>query len=399
MLTKYLPSRVFSTTALLHSYSHELNVNQFFAALKATSVKDGEPKRMKDSYIEDFLLFKTNRQQMGRYWRFGGGIRIGRILEDLDAVAGKISLKHAFTNSVKERLQCVTASLDRIEMVRDLDENLDYKVYGNVVYVGKSSMEVLIKMTSIPLSKTFKDCKGFNLDLGQDNLVMTARFVMVALDHDTRTSIKVPRLLLETDTEKDLYAIGEARRARKQLESEISLLKKPPTVQEMYEIHDIFLKTQIEKSKCLEGSVKMKATENQSLIITHPQDKNLYDKVFGGYLMRQAYEHAYVSAILTCKVQKINFVSLDDISFLKPVNVGSILSFHSRIVYTTSTICQVYVEIRVVDPASGTVDTTNDFYFNFAVDECENVPRVLPESYEEAVAYIEGQRRAKKIKN
>lgn len=354
---------------------------------------------MKDSYIEDFLLFKSKKQDMGRYWKFNGGIRIGRILEDCDAVAGKISMKHAFTDSVKEKLQCVTASLDRIEMLQDLSGDRDYKVFGNVVFVGKSSMEVLIKISSIPLCKSIEECKGFNLDLGQENLVMTARFIMVALDHETRSSITVPRLLLETSKERELYTIGESHKARKQQESEISLLKKPPTVEEMFEIHDLFIKTQTERSKVFMNSVTMKSTNHQSLILTHPQDRNLYHKIFGGYLMRQAYEHAYVSAILTCKVPSVNFVSVDDISFRKPVNVGSILSFHSRIVFTTRSICQVYVEIRVVDPATGILETTNDFYFNFAVGEGDRVPSVIPESYEEAIAFIEGQRRAKKIKN
>ena len=115
--------------------------------------------------------------------------------------------------------------------------------------------------------------------------------------------------------------------------------------------------------------------------------------------MRVSYELAFATALLTTKCTSPNLVAVDDITFRKPVSVGSILSFHSRVDYCPGThnTFQVSVIANVVDPTSGLVETTNDFHFTFVADEKVTLPRVLPESYEESLAYVEGMRRNSKL--
>lgn len=38
------------------------------------------------------------------------------------------------------------------------------------------------------------------------------------------------------------------------------------------------------------GAMWMKAAQMDNLVFSHPEDRNLHQKVFGGFLMRQAFE-------------------------------------------------------------------------------------------------------------
>jgi acyl-coenzyme A thioesterase 9 len=51
-------------------------------------------KTMKDSYVEEYLPFKTDKEFREEYVNVYGRIRLGKILEDLDALAGSIAYKH-----------------------------------------------------------------------------------------------------------------------------------------------------------------------------------------------------------------------------------------------------------------------------------------------------------------
>ncbi|KAF8800901.1 hypothetical protein BYT27DRAFT_7148173, partial [Phlegmacium glaucopus] len=64
----------------------------------------------------------------------------------------------------------------------------------------------------------------------------------------------------------------------------------------------------------------------------------------------------------------VKFLSLDGISFARPVPIGSILRLRSQILHTTSSpqyniIVHVGVQANVVDVKTGSEQTTNDFRF------------------------------------
>lgn len=52
--------------------------------------------------------------------------------------------------------------------------------------------------------------------------------------------------------------------------------------------------------------------------------------------MREAFELAYANAMLYAKERPL-FLSLDEISFKKPIPIGSVLNLTSNVVYTGST--------------------------------------------------------------
>ena len=133
-----------------------------------------------------------------------------------------------------------------------------------------------------------------------------------------------------------------------------------------------------------------------SLSTTHlcfPQERNIHGKLFGGYLMRSAFELAFCNAAIFSGATPL-FVAQDDIAFRKPVEIGSVLLFSSRIVLCEGaphSTMQVQVSADVVDPATGARDTTNVFHFTFRSGK--ELRPVIPRTYEECVTYIAGLRR------
>jgi acyl-coenzyme A thioesterase 9 len=107
--------------------------------------------------------------------------------------------------------------------------------------------------------------------------------------------------------------------------------------------------------------------------------------------MRQAFEIAWTNASLYSKtVPRINVV--DNISFKKPVLIGSLLFLSSQVVYTRDNLIQVRVHAQAVDPQTSEKVTTNDFYFIFSVPPGHALSQVVPKTYAESMMYIDGRR-------
>jgi len=109
--------------------------------------------------------------------------------------------------------------------------------------------------------------------------------------------------------------------------------------------------------------------------------------------MRLAYELAYTDALLFTR-SPVRFLSLDEISFRKPVPIGSILHLTSHVTCTQrqgeqGSLVHVLVQADVINPFTGSWETTNDFRFTW----CSKTQReVAPKTYEEAIMWMEGRR-------
>ena len=79
--------------------------------------------------------------------------------------------------------------------------------------------------------------------------------------------------------------------------------------------------------------IPMKHTERESTVLMHSQERNVHGKIFGGYLMRQAFEMGWLTAALFQK-QQTQLLRVDQVLFLKPVDVGSIVKFKSKVTYS-----------------------------------------------------------------
>lgn len=132
-----------------------------------------------------------------------------------------------------------------------------------------------------------------------------------------------------------------------------------------------------------------------SVHLMQPQERNIHNFIFGGYLMRSAYELAFCNASTFLHARPV-LLALDEITFRKPVPIGSQLHLASQVVYAEGDphhSFQISVTADVVDPVARLRETTNVFQFTFKGGEGAVVRRVVPETYAESMRWIEGKRR------
>ncbi|GAB5592251.1 hypothetical protein Unana1_07151 [Umbelopsis nana] len=371
-------------------------------------------KTMADSYMEEYLPLKSSPELLDEYIFFDGRVRLGKILEDLDALAGAIAYKHVDNSPEAPPVTIVTASVDRLDLLLP-NQPEDLRLSGHVAYVGKSSMEIFIKVEKIPdykLSDTDSSTPPSNFaELSADTLLAT-RFTMVAIDSATLKSVKVNSLKLLTPADHRIFRFAEDSKARKRRSAEISLSKTPPTQEERLFIHDVYLQYSEyddNKKPLPKDMVWMEDTRMESNYIMQPQDRNIHNNIFGGYLMRRAYELAFADASLFLKSRGPNLLSMDEVIFRRPVHVGSLLKLTSHIVFAEGyphRSFQVRVVAEVIDIEKDLREITNIFYFTLATEDPNGQPvlshtktdephvrRILPRTYAESMVWLEGRRR------
>lgn len=111
------------------------------------------------------------------------------------------------------------------------------------------------------------------------------------------------------------------------------LIREPPTAEERLLIHRLWLEQKTFKEH--EGErpstiVYADETKLQTVKLCHPQERNIHSSIFGGFLMREAFELAYTNARLYLKARPFT-LSSDDITFRRPVPIGSILFLSSQV--------------------------------------------------------------------
>uniref|UniRef100_A0A8C8J4E4 Acyl-CoA thioesterase 9 n=1 Tax=Oncorhynchus tshawytscha TaxID=74940 RepID=A0A8C8J4E4_ONCTS len=312
-------------------------------------------RRMKDSYIEAHLPLGTDPTLREKYLNYLKGVRFGRILEDLDSLA-----------DMRKQI---------------IHPDCDIKFTGHVTWVGKTSIEAKMHMSQY---------HG-----GAYTPVLDATFVMVARDPENKRAAFVNPLKPEGIEEEKLFHQGEINKTRRIELSTASLLKVAPTAEERKIVHSLFLNTLDSKTVSFRSrvlppnSVWMEDAKVKGLEICHPQERNIFNRIFGGFLMRKAYELGWANACVYGGCRP-NLVAVDDILFRKPVEIGSLLLLSSQVCYTEGKYIQVRVHTEVLDPLTRQHNTTNVFHFTFVTDK--DVPNIVPQSYGESMLYLDGKR-------
>ncbi|XP_051035642.1 acyl-coenzyme A thioesterase 9, mitochondrial isoform X2 [Phodopus roborovskii] len=355
----------------------------------AKSQKALPPRKMKDSYIEVLLPLGSDPGLRDKYLTVQNTVRFGRILEDLDSLGVLVCYMHNKNHSVTmSPLSIVTALVDKIDMCKQsLSPEQDIKFTGHVSWVGKTSMEVKMKMFQLHNDDAFWP-------------VLDATFVMVARDSENKGPAFVNPLIPENAEEEELFRQGELNKGRRIAFSSASLLKMAPSPEERNTIHEMFLSTLDPKTISFHSrvlppnSVWMEDTKLKSLDICHPQERNIFNRIFGGFLMRKAYELAWATA---CSFggSRPFVVTVDDIMFQKPVEVGSLLFLSSQVCFTQDNYIQVRVHSEVASLQSKEHMTTNVFHFTFMSER--EVPLVFPKTYGESMLYLDGKRHFKSM--
>ncbi|KAF4075775.1 hypothetical protein AMELA_G00222640 [Ameiurus melas] len=325
----------------------------------ANSQEELPTKTMKESEIEVHLPLGTQPSLREKYLNFHNSVRFGRILEDLDSLA---------------------ALVDKIDMRRNIIlPDCDIKFTGHVTWVGKTSIEAKMHMTQ------FHD--------GAYTPVLDATFVMVARDPENKRAAFVNPLKLETPEEEKIFQQGEINKTRRVELSTASLLRVAPTAEERTLVHSLFLNTLDVKTVSFRGrilppnSVWMEDAKLKGLEICHPQERNIFNRIFGGFLMRKARRGRPPPLFVAAAPPLFSHIITN---FYSPVEIGSLLLLSSQVCYTEEHHVQVRVHTEVLDPLTRQHNTTNVFHFTFQVDK--PVPAVVPQSYGESMLYLDGKR-------
>lgn len=97
----------------------------------ATSAQKVLSKTVEESKLSLCYNFTTDARLRDLYIDHTGNILIGKLLEDLDALAGNIANKHCCDNDpTSKRLSLVTASVDEIVQRRPISINDDLILTG-----------------------------------------------------------------------------------------------------------------------------------------------------------------------------------------------------------------------------------------------------------------------------
>lgn len=223
---------------------------------------------------------------------------------------------------------------------------------------------------------------------------------MAARDVTTGKGAIVNALIGTDKEEEKILAGGESRKQYRSLKSQKQVTKVIPNAEEQSIMHNLFTKTvdlneiSLKKRNLPPNCVWMSDCTLTNLIFSHPENRNLHNKVFGGFIMRQALELSWALGFTFSK-SRIIIKGISDISFNKSIAVNSLIHMNAYVVYTNKTFFQITLYVETWDVTFQKTDTTNSFHFTFEAPDVVN--EVVPHSYHEAMMYIDGFRHFQSI--
>ncbi|CAH1997351.1 unnamed protein product [Acanthoscelides obtectus] len=271
------------------------------------------PRSMEDSFLVGIIPLSKDKALQDKYVTFLGHVRIGRLLEDMDIfavrcnfVSSTLVLLHSTISKDRPVMVCykhivnpklpenetfpynlVTVLVDRIDFTEYVPKsNEDIKISGHVSWVGKSSMEVVVWLEQ--------------KQSGVWQRVTRALFLLAARDVNNVGAGIVNSIIPANEREKQILAGGETRKKRRQELQKKNLAKVIPDAEEQKTVHDLFVRTVESSDVSLRNRVLpadciwMSDATISNVIFSQPEDRNLHNTVFGGFMMRQALELSWV---------------------------------------------------------------------------------------------------------
>ncbi|EGR30277.1 hypothetical protein IMG5_136230 [Ichthyophthirius multifiliis] len=337
----------------------------------------------RNCYYEVILPCKTNKNIAKLMELFDKRtVRLGRLFELYDYVATTVAYKYVYVKQAVIMAACV----DNIQFYQNVCPSKDIVLRGYPTFIGSSSIEVQL------------DLLQENIDTQQLQLIGKANFLLVARNKDNiKFAHLVPKLLFDEENNLKncqlLYLLGQQNQQQRKNASLTSLKKQPPSQQENLIIHNFFTSEDMKKNKR-----QINHTRLDKNIIMHKQDSNLHGNIFGGYLMREAYELGWLCGTLHAETQQIVISAIDDFQFINGVEVGSILELNAQVGYVSyDNVMHIVVECFSVNKQLQVLKT-NDLHLTFVLDQLNpiKIQQVYPNTYKEAMVYLDSQRRVKK---
>ncbi|EAR89305.1 acyl-CoA thioester hydrolase (macronuclear) [Tetrahymena thermophila SB210] len=339
------------------------------------------------------MPFSTDESLQFRFSNIDGTtMRTGKILELMDYCAGIVSFRHTYSPETGlTPTNIVTGCLDNVRFFQNnIPINEDLYAQGYPTWVGSTSLEVRVDLFGKKQNpKNQKD---------QWDLYVSAFFLMVAKGKVSQSNYQLPQLDFDKDEDFEKFQLrwemGKAHQAERLKQKNNNLIKNPPTAEESLLLHKIWQLTK----QSPKSFTRIKHTQTSKQIVMHHQDKNIYMKVFGGVVLREAYDSAF-SAIYLFSGEEPELFHIDDVSFLTGVDIGSLVNYHAYITYTEKHLAHVKVVITKIEPC----DEQNKIYktseVHITMFSKKELKQVYPKSYEEQIDYLEGKRRITHISN
>jgi len=308
-----------------------------------------------------------------------GNLRFGLLLEILDKVAEETALR--YVNLFFPEARVVTAAIDKILVRHAADVTKDLRFDARINHVGRSSLEIGIRVSQ-PGDPT--------------NHVASCYFTMVARSTvgEGAVSVQLPPLEYADPVEQKRAQKALAR--REEYKGEKAALLEPPSRQE-YEMFTDLHKAQDEPA--FQGMlVGRMATDSWERMV--PEFENVPQKIFGGYLIRRAYELAAICAELVAPDRSI-VAAVNRINFYEPVRMGDKLHYTAQVVYSQESFVCVEANIERISADRTSKALSNSCLFTFVnVDRNlthRTVPQVYPTTYAEEARYLAAHRSYKAL--
>ena len=127
-----------------------------------------------------------------------------------------------------------------------------------------------------------------------------------------------------------------------------------------------------------------------------PEHANPLGNVHGGIIMRLADEAGALAAMRHARSPVVT-VAIDSMTFLEPITVGYLVTFHAELTYTGRTSMEASVKVIAENPITGQQTKTNQAYMVYvAIDEHgrpKEVPPLIAETKEEQRMLAQGKAR------
>ena len=297
-----------------------------------------------------------------------GNLRFGKLLETLDKVAENTAL--AYVNRFYPGARVVTAAVDSIRVRNPADTLYDLIFSARINHVGNSSLEVGIRVERLG---------------PQACHVASCYFTMVARSTDCgeAKSLSLPPLAYQS--EKEIARYDKANHRRQLYRESLAQAEEMPSLAEYLLLKNLHKEQEAPDFSGMRAGGCVLASTSRA----YPEQENVPRTVFGGYLIRKAYELAVLAAemvapdrVVPCEVNRINFN--------QPVLLGDKLKFTARVVYTGKTTVTVQSDVERFGSAAGGLALTNSCLFTFSNVDGEMRPQPVPFIY--PVTYAEDAR-------
>jgi acyl-coenzyme A thioesterase 9 len=303
-------------------------------------------------------------------------LRVGLMFEVLDKLAEDTALRYA--RKVYPNVRVVTAAMDDLKVCAAPDIEKDIVLLARINFVGRSSMEVGIRVEQAGESP---------IRIASCFFTMVARLQENGEQGNERS---VPLPALEYTTPNDLRRANRARDRRTRLKAETRDLVPEPAEYAM--LHNLHRELELANGPLL----KPRELTTSGWERTYPEYENVPKTIFGGYVVHRAYMYAHICAEMVAD-QRALLVFSDRIDFYQPVRMGDKLHFVSRVTYTGRTSLTVETAITRISRDRAMTALSNTCIFTFVnVDANLNllpIAKMYPTTYSEDIRYLIGHRR------